>query len=190
MSKPSTALLIAGMHRSGTSFLGESCGALGFTLPHDAGGPARDNPRGHFEPRAVVALNDAILSERGAFWLRVGPLDLPAPDEALLARMDAAVAESFGDASRIMVKDPRLSLTLPLWRVWLEARGIEAASARMASRMRSGSTTKPRVRTPATRRSTWASSKAMRPFRASAVSNSPSPSSRPRSGADATLFED
>ncbi|MFC0342333.1 glycosyltransferase [Paracoccus niistensis] len=115
------------MHRSGTSFLGESCGALGFTLPRDAGGPASDNPRGHFEPRAVVALNDAILSERGAFWLRIGPLDLSAPDAALLARMDAAVADSFGDASRIMVKDPRLSLTLPLWRVWLEARGIEAA---------------------------------------------------------------
>lgn len=127
MPQPSTALLIAGMHRSGTSFLGESCGALGFTLPRDAGGPARDNPRGHFEPRAVVALNDAILSERGAFWLRIGPLDLSAPDAALLARMDAAVADSFGDASRIMVKDPRLSLTLPLWRVWLEARGIEAA---------------------------------------------------------------
>lgn len=127
MPQPSTALLIAGMHRSGTSFLGESCRALAFTLPRDAGGPARDNPRGHFEPRAVVALNDAILSERGAFWLRIGPLDLPAPDEALLARMDAAVAESFGDASHIIVKDPRLSLTLPLWRNWLDARGIQAA---------------------------------------------------------------
>lgn len=127
MFQPSTALLIAGMHRSGTSFLGESCGALGFTLPRDAGGPAEDNPRGHFEPQAVVALNDAILAERGASWLRVGPVDLPAPDEALLARMDAAVAESFGDAPRVMVKDPRLSLTLPLWRAWLDARGIRAA---------------------------------------------------------------
>ena len=88
MSQPFTALLIAGMHRSGTSFLGESCGALGFALPRDAGGPAEDNPRGHFEPQAVVALNDAILAEHGAFWLRVGPVALPAPDDALRRRMD------------------------------------------------------------------------------------------------------
>lgn len=127
MSQPSTALLIAGMHRSGTSFLGESCGALGFALPRDAGGPAEDNPRGHFEPQAVVALNDAILAEQGASWLRVGPVNLPAPGDALLARMDAAVAESFGDAPRIMVKDPRLSLMLPLWRAWAEARSVQAA---------------------------------------------------------------
>lgn len=121
------ALLIAGMHRSGTSYLGECCGALGLALPRDAGGPAPDNPRGHFEPRAVVALNDAILAQQGAVWLRAGRLDLPAPDAALLARMDAAVAESFGTARRIVIKDPRLSLTLPLWREWLDARGIGAA---------------------------------------------------------------
>ena len=127
MSKPSTALLIAGMHRSGTSFLGESCGALGFTLPRDAGGPAEDNPRGHFEPQAIVALNDAILAERGSSWLRIGPVDLPPADDAMLSRMDAAVEQSFADAARIMVKDPRLSLTLPLWRAWLEARNVRAA---------------------------------------------------------------
>ncbi|MBB1492199.1 glycosyltransferase [Paracoccus sp. MC1854] len=127
MPSSPTVLLIAGMHRSGTSFLGESCGALGFALPRDAGGPADDNPRGHFEPQAVVALNEAILSDQGALWFRVGPLDLPAPDDAILGRIDRAVAASFGKADRIMVKDPRLSLTLPLWRAWLDARGGRGA---------------------------------------------------------------
>lgn len=127
MPHPSTALLVAGMHRSGTSFLGESCGVLGYALPRDAGEPARDNPRGHFEPRAVVALNDRILSRQGAIWLRVGPAALPDADAAMMAQMDAAVAESFGAAGRIMVKDPRLSLTLPLWRAWAEDRGIRLA---------------------------------------------------------------
>ncbi|HHY02633.1 MAG TPA: sulfotransferase family protein, partial [Paracoccus sp.] len=79
MGRTDFALLIAGMHRSGTSYLGECCGALGLALPHDTGGPAPDNPRGHFEPRAVVALNDTILTEQGAVWLRAGRLDLPAP---------------------------------------------------------------------------------------------------------------
>ena len=127
MGRTDFALLIAGMHRSGTSYLGECCGALGLALPHDTGGPAPDNPRGHFEPRAVVALNDAILAQQGAVWLRAGRLDLPAPDAALLAQMDAAVGESFGAAPRIVIKDPRLSLTLPLWRTWLDARGVKVA---------------------------------------------------------------
>lgn len=127
MTHPSSVLLVAGMHRSGTSFLGESCGALGFTLPRDAGGPAEDNPRGHFEPRAVVALNDRVLSREGAIWLRVGPLALPSPTAAMLSQMDEAISQSFGDADRVMVKDPRLSLTLPLWRAWIEARDIRAA---------------------------------------------------------------
>lgn len=127
MALPSCTLFIAGMHRSGTSYLGESCGALGLTLPRDAGAPAEDNPRGHFEPQAVVRLNDAILAGLGATWLRVGPLTLPAPDDALMARMDAAVAESFGNAGRIVVKDPRLSLTLPSWRAWAQARGVRSA---------------------------------------------------------------
>ncbi|SEH88263.1 glycosyltransferase [Paracoccus alkenifer] len=128
MDRIDFALLIAGMHRSGTSYLSECCGALGLALPHDTGGPAPDNPRGHFEPRAVVALNDAILAQQGAVWLRAGRLDLPATDSALLAQMDAAVGESFGAARRIVIKDPRLSLTLPLWRAWAKARGIDVAA--------------------------------------------------------------
>lgn len=127
MHSPEFALFVAGMHRSGTSFLGECCGALGLTLPQDRGGPASDNPRGHFEPLAVVALNDAILGRAGALWQRIGTPALPPADDALFAQIDAAIASSFGDAPRIMVKDPRLSLTLPLWRAWAEARGTRAA---------------------------------------------------------------
>lgn len=126
MTLPSSVLFIVGMHRSGTSFLGECCGALGWTIPRDAGGPAADNPRGHFEPQAVVALNDALLAETGAIWQRIAPPTLPAPDPAVLSRLDEAIATSFGDADRIVVKDPRLSLTLPLWRAWADARGAKA----------------------------------------------------------------
>ena len=132
MSHPSFVLLITGMHRSGTSFLGQCCGAMGFAIPRDAGGPAEDNPHGHFEPQAVVALNDAFLGEAGAVWQRIAPLDLPDADPETLERIDEAIAESFGDdadaARPAMVKDPRLSLTLPLWRAWLDSRAIPAAA--------------------------------------------------------------
>ncbi|MFC0811445.1 glycosyltransferase [Paracoccus panacisoli] len=128
MSSPRFILFVAGMHRSGTSFLGECCGALGLALPDDRGAPAPDNPRGHFEPQAVVALNDAILAEAGAVWQRIGAPDLPSGDPALFERIDAALAESFGTSDRLMVKDPRLSLTFPLWLEWARVREVDAAA--------------------------------------------------------------
>ncbi|MDO5621119.1 MAG: glycosyltransferase [Paracoccus sp. (in: a-proteobacteria)] len=116
-------LLILGMHRSGTSFLADCAGALGFTLPLDRGGPAADNARGHFEPQAMVHLNDDLLSSTG--WERVGQWTPPALDPRLAARLDQALDASYGDAARVVMKDPRLSLTLPLWRTHFAAQGAD-----------------------------------------------------------------
>lgn len=116
-------LLILGMHRSGTSFLADCAGALGFALPRDRGGPARDNIHGHFEPQALVAVNDLILSGLGSGWDRLTPMPRLAPDGTTRTRMAQALRESYGDADRIVMKDPRLSLTLPVWQPWFDERG-------------------------------------------------------------------
>jgi len=54
---------IAGMHRSGTSALGQALGALGRYLGPSAEltAPAPDNTNGFWEHRAFVELNDSIL---------------------------------------------------------------------------------------------------------------------------------
>ena len=39
--------------------------------------------------------------------------------------MRAALRASFGASRRVVLKDPRLSLTFPLWRAEMEAMGIE-----------------------------------------------------------------
>ncbi|MDO5604926.1 MAG: glycosyltransferase [Paracoccus sp. (in: a-proteobacteria)] len=112
-------LVILGMHRSGTSFLTHCTEILGFSLPGDRGGPASDNPKGHFEPRAIVDLNDASFARDGAVWARIAPLrSTPAP-----ADMNEALERSFGAAPRIAIKDPRLSLLMPGWRAFLESSG-------------------------------------------------------------------
>ena len=109
------------MHRSGTSALAGALDAMGFEA-----GPADDlmegdegNPQGYFELRSIASLNDEILSHYGGRW-DSPPLLAPgwAHDDAALAyatRAREALAEVYaGDA--YVLKDPRISLLLPLWR--------------------------------------------------------------------------
>ncbi|MDO5657155.1 MAG: glycosyltransferase [Paracoccus sp. (in: a-proteobacteria)] len=114
--------MIVGMHRSGTSFLTDCLGAMGFALPADRGGPAPDNANGHFEPQGIVALNDQILAGAGANLLRLGPLHVPLDDD-MAARMAQAMADSFGDDSHIALKDPRISILMEPWCDWLRGEG-------------------------------------------------------------------
>ncbi|WP_432635129.1 glycosyltransferase [Albidovulum sp.] len=121
------ALVVLGMHRSGTSFLVGALSALGHALPRDRQPGGADNRHGHFEPGAVVALNDLILAAGGGRWDQAGPFD-PGVARAALPdigpRIRAALDASFGSATRVVIKDPRLSLTFPLWRTEMEAMGV------------------------------------------------------------------
>lgn len=119
MTQRDSILIVLGMHRSGTSFLTDCMEVLGFTLPGDRSGASPDNPKGHFEPRAIVDLNDAVLAREGAVWARIAPVKAR-PDTA---EMDRAITASFGDAPRIVIKDPRMSLLMPGWRPFLEGLG-------------------------------------------------------------------
>lgn len=103
-------LILLGMPQSGASFLAETVAALGMTLPDDAAATAP------FEPPAVQRLNDALLARKGAWWGRIGPLEI-APDADA---MHEALTDAFGPAARIAVKDPRITLLLPAWRAALE----------------------------------------------------------------------
>ncbi|SDE42194.1 hypothetical protein SAMN05421538_106193 [Paracoccus isoporae] len=116
-------LLVLGMHRSGTSFLAHCTEILGLNLPRDRGGPADDNPKGHFEPLAVVELNDRVMARTGAAWSRIGAL----PDGPDPAEMEAALTASFADDRNIVVKDPRMSLLMPGWAAHLDRAGTVSA---------------------------------------------------------------
>jgi hypothetical protein len=121
------AVVVLGMHRSGTSFLAGSLEALGYRLPRDRQPGAEDNRHGHCEPRAVVALNDAILAAGGGRWDQAAPFRATPAQQAipdLGARMREALRASFGASRRVVLKDPRLSLTFPLWRDEMAAMGV------------------------------------------------------------------
>jgi len=110
-----------GMHRSGTSALAGALEAMGFEVgPHNDIMPADDaNPDGYFELHSIVRANDDLLAHFGGRW--DSPPDF-APDwvEDVVAIefVDAArtaLGELFG-SERYLLKDPRISILLPLWR--------------------------------------------------------------------------
>jgi len=119
------AIIVVGMHRSGTSALASAIEAFGFSTGQPTGllAPDEHNRRGYFEQRAIVDLNDEILDHLGGSALepRVLGEDWRA-DEFLVAsveRIRLLLGEIFDDA-RFVVKDPRISVLLPLWRAALD----------------------------------------------------------------------
>jgi len=114
-------LLIAGMHRSGTSALCaalEQCGAgFGSNLLSPMAGINED---GFWEDADLVNLNQRLLERLGGTWFALPP-GLAEVDWTAGALSDlreeagALLARGFGPASLEALKDPRLCLTLPLW---------------------------------------------------------------------------
>ena len=63
-------IVVLGMHRSGTSMFAEIISRLGFYTgeTEELLEPQEDNPKGFWERRDVVQLNDLILEEAGGSW--------------------------------------------------------------------------------------------------------------------------
>jgi hypothetical protein len=56
------AILVLGVHRSGTSSLAHLLNVLGAKLPEELLGPGHGNPLGHWEPKRLIQINKAILA--------------------------------------------------------------------------------------------------------------------------------
>jgi hypothetical protein len=123
------AILVLGMSRSGTSLLAHLLHALGATLPNDLMGAGFGNPLGHFEPKALVKLNDRILESLDRRW------DDPRPIPArwfrsrqaywFMRRITGQIRQSYGDAPILVIKDPRLCRLVPLYLDALDVLDIE-----------------------------------------------------------------
>jgi hypothetical protein len=114
-------VLVIGMHRSGTSALAGALDAMGFDAgpPDDLMEGDEGNPQGYFELRTIASLNDEILSHYLGRW-DSPPLLVPGWERDDAARAYAtrardALAELYAGSAYVL-KDPRISLLLPLWR--------------------------------------------------------------------------
>ena len=122
MSPGSSAWIVLGMHRSGTSILTQCLTALGGDPgpPDQLWGPEADNPEGFFEPREMVAVNDALLGRSGGDWLdpprHGGPAWPEQGRDGLRRRAKAFLSKRFSGRPVQLFKEPRLCLTFGFWR--------------------------------------------------------------------------
>ncbi|MCW5808550.1 MAG: hypothetical protein KIT31_39735, partial [Deltaproteobacteria bacterium] len=107
-----TAIVVLGMHRSGTSCLAGMLAAAGAA---SAGEAVRnwDNARGHHEMLDAVRLNEAVLAHSGGHWL-APPVEVRWTDEHAAER-DRLLRATVGGRPALL-KDPRTLLALPFWR--------------------------------------------------------------------------
>jgi hypothetical protein len=104
------AVLIVGMHRSGTTVLMKAIEVLGYDSGKVVGGKYREN-------LALQAVSNELLRAFGMDWrsLKLLPRDwqTTAMGRIALRRATDAFQKEF-DADRIVVKDPRMCRTLPI----------------------------------------------------------------------------
>jgi hypothetical protein len=128
------ALIVIGMHRSGTSALTRVVNILGAALPSqllelDPAIPHETNELGLWEGLEVNTLNNEFLSSIGSSW------DDTARIPETVFRSDAArfmrdrivrhLEAEFKDAPLFAIKDPRIARLAPLWIEALKAFGAE-----------------------------------------------------------------
>src|SRR5688572_17839806 len=116
---PARVICTLGMHRSGTSLVSRTLNLLGVHLgPSDRLLPAdEDNPKGYWEHRAIVDLNDEILDRFGGRWDEPPSFPPAWPRdprmEDLREQARHLLTDNFAVAPLWGWKDPRTCLTLP-----------------------------------------------------------------------------
>jgi len=126
-------ILVLGMHRSGTSAVTKSIGALGPTLPKHLFAPDENNPTGYWEPALLNDLNERLLIENGSRWddwraFDAGQLP-PERMDYFRTQVCSRIHTEYGDAPSFVLKEPRISRFVPMYRDLLQEMGIEVRYA-------------------------------------------------------------
>jgi len=125
-----TAYLVLGMHRSGTSAVTQLLALAGAELPANVMPGDEHNAKGYFEPWKIAIFNDERLRAAGSAW--DDPFAYPyrrlagGEEQAWIDAASALFDEEFPKAAWPLMKDPRATVLLPMWRKVLEAKGVAA----------------------------------------------------------------
>lgn len=123
-----TAYLVLGMHRSGTSAVTQLLALGGASLPLDVIPGDEHNAKGYFEPRRIAQFDDERLRAAGSAWddpfaFPFRPLS-PSEERRWRARAAEILVAEYGPSRWPLIKDPRVTVLLPLWRPVLEKAGL------------------------------------------------------------------
>lgn len=120
-----TALIVIGMHRSGTSAIARLLSLAGAALPDDLLGAGPGNETGHWEPKRIVNFNDDVLAAFDTQWNSPFGLGMSARRRTALGKyVEGArklIRDEYADQPIIVIKEPRISLLADLWIAACEA---------------------------------------------------------------------
>ena len=101
---------------------------MGAELPKQLLGASPDNEAGHWEPERLVSLHDQMLAEAGSSWRDLRPLDLAQLSadrlEYYKSMIYTIIQEEFGNAHVFVLKEPRISRLIPIYRAVLSGLGV------------------------------------------------------------------
>jgi glycosyltransferase involved in cell wall biosynthesis/2-polyprenyl-3-methyl-5-hydroxy-6-metoxy-1,4-benzoquinol methylase len=115
-----TAVLVLGMHRSGTSAFTRVISLLGANLPQELMHAVPDNNEaGFWESLDVYRLNDEILASAGSSWddwrrFNADWFRSPAKQQ-MKTRALEILEKDFASSTLFVMKDPRICRLLPFW---------------------------------------------------------------------------
>lgn len=114
-----TAVVVLGMHRSGTSILTRVLNVHGCALSSRLLGANPSNPSGHWESSMAIDIDERLLADLGRSWddLRELPRDWMRRSAAREAkdRIKILIESDFRDEPLWAIKDPRMCRLAPLW---------------------------------------------------------------------------
>jgi hypothetical protein len=118
--KDNDALIILGMHRSGTSLLTGLLSQVGVVMGKRLYAPQKGvNEKGFWEHEDIVDAHDELLLHLGSQWDDLLPLDKDWWEadvvQPFVDRLTGLVRRDFSSAPVWALKDPRMCRLLPLW---------------------------------------------------------------------------
>ena len=120
-----TALIVIGMHRSGTSAVARLLSLAGGALPVNLLGIGAGNETGHWEPQRIIDYNGGVLAAFDAQWDSPFGLGMSASRRTVLDNYiegaQKLIREEYADQRLIVLKEPRISLLVDLWIAACEA---------------------------------------------------------------------
>jgi hypothetical protein len=126
------AILILGMHRSGTSALGGVMRSLGVAAPKQLIIADADNRRGYWESLLLVHADEQLLASIGSRWHDWLPLEPRWAQTELGKRhretIEQILADEFADETLFFIKDPRACRFIPFLTSVLAAMNVSTVA--------------------------------------------------------------
>jgi hypothetical protein len=120
-------VVVAGMHRSGTSAMSGILNLLGLNLGRSIMPPKEDNEGGFYENMRIWEANNRLLDAVNSSWDGVFPVHDGARTKdgyrAYRSEIESILSSDFDDSHIILVKDPRLNPFFTLFSDILTSRG-------------------------------------------------------------------